>query len=183
MSARSASDASGRSFKVATTFWTLWIAAVTLMVSLTILTSGAFSRARTAARSGSSGTPLFSVEKMAQRTSGLVPSRQTTASATRMSADKAMKRDGRFLEQLGTVDPLTDPVTVKMKEDRVKYWIGVGALPSATVAQIIETQIPGYFSSIEKKRREQIVAARKKRKARAKGPKKEAAPKKKAAKK
>ena len=83
-----------------------------------------------------------------------------------VAADKSMKRDGRFLEQLGTVDPLTDPVTVKMKEDRVKYWISVGAYPSDTVGQLIEKQIPGYFSAIQKKRREQVVAARKKRKAR-----------------
>ena len=98
-----------------------------------------------------------------------------------VAADKSMKRDGRFLEQLGTVDPLTDPVTVKMKEDRVKYWISVGAYPSDTVAQIIEKQIPGYFSAIQKKRRDQIIAARKKRKARAggkKAPKKEASGKK-----
>ncbi len=97
-----------------------------------------------------------------------------------VAADKAMKRDGRYLEQLGTVDPLTDPVTVKLKEDRVKYWIGMGAYPSDTVAQIIEKQIPGYFSAIVKKRREKLAAARKKRKARggAKSSKKGAASKK-----
>ena len=98
-----------------------------------------------------------------------------------VAADKAMRRDGRFLELLGTMNPITSPATVTLKEDRVKYWIGVGAYPSDTVSQIIEKQIPGLLSDLESKRTEKIRSQRAARKARAKangGAKKEAAPKK-----
>ena len=82
-------------------------------------------------------------------------------------ADKEKPRDGRHLELIGTVNPLTDPATVDLKEDRVKYWIGVGAKPSDTVSQVIEKQYPGYLSEIENGRREKIRSQRAKRKARA----------------
>lgn len=88
-----------------------------------------------------------------------------------VAADKQRKRDGRYLELLGTIDPLTEPSTVTLKADRVKYWVGVGAQPSDTVAQIIEKQIPGFLGELETKRRAKIKAARSKRKARAKGKK------------
>lgn len=92
-----------------------------------------------------------------------------------VAADKQQKRDGRYLELLGTLNPLTDPATVTLKEDRVKYWVGMGAQTSDTVAQIIEKQIPGFLGDIDTKKRAKIKAARSKRKARSKG---KAAPKK-----
>lgn len=85
-----------------------------------------------------------------------------------VAADKAMRRDGRFLEQLGTMNPVANPAIVTLKEDRVKYWIGVGAYPSDTVSQIIEKQIPGLLSDLESKRKEKIRSHRAARKARAK---------------
>lgn len=81
--------------------------------------------------------------------------------------DKENPRDGRFLELIGTVNPLTDPATINIKEDRAKYWIEQGALPSDTMADILEKVIPGYFSSIEEKRKERIRSKRAQRKARA----------------
>ncbi len=83
-------------------------------------------------------------------------------------ADKDMPRDGRFLELVGTVNPLTDPHTVNLKEDRIKYWLGVGARPSDTVSNIIEKEIPGHLSELENKRLEKIRSRRAKRKQRAK---------------
>ena len=50
-------------------------------------------------------------------------------------ADREMKRDGRYLELVGTVNPLTEPATVLLKEDRIKHWIEVGARPSQTVSE------------------------------------------------
>ena len=82
-----------------------------------------------------------------------------------VAADKDMPRDGRFLEVLGTMNPLTDPATVELKEDRVKHWVGVGAQPSDTVSQIIEKQIPGYLSEIRSARVKRIQEKRAKRKA------------------
>ena len=81
-------------------------------------------------------------------------------------ADRDMPRDGRFLEQVGIVDPLAKETMVKINEERIKYWIGVGAKPSDTVAQIIEKQIPGYWSGLEEKRLAKIRSTRAARKAR-----------------
>ncbi len=87
-----------------------------------------------------------------------------------------MKRDGRYLELLGTVNPRTDPITVTLKEDRVKYWIGVGAQTSDTMSQIIESKLPGFLGDIVSKRRAKIVAKRKARKAKTGGKKAAAKP-------
>ena len=83
-------------------------------------------------------------------------------------ADRAMKRDARFLEQVGIFNPLTEPATVNILEDRIKHWVALGATPSKTVSEIIEKQIPGYLSDLDKKRTEKIQAKRAKRKAAAK---------------
>jgi len=55
-------------------------------------------------------------------------------------------RDGRFLELVGTYDPLKKPVAVTLKHDRVKEWIEKGAIPSATVKSILKKE--GFFSRI-----------------------------------
>lgn len=83
-------------------------------------------------------------------------------------ADRTKPRDGRFLELVGTVNPLTEPATILLKEDRIKHWIGVGARPSDTVAQVIKKTIPGYLEEIEGGRLKKLRAARAKRKANAK---------------
>lgn len=57
-----------------------------------------------------------------------------------VAAESRSPRDGRFIEQIGFYDPLTDPATVTLKEDRVKYWLGVGAQPSETVQSILQKQ-------------------------------------------
>lgn len=85
-----------------------------------------------------------------------------------VATDSKMPRDGRYLELIGTYDPLTNPATVKLKEARIKYWVGVGAKPSATVATLIEQQIPGYLGEISKAQRAKITALHKKRKERIK---------------
>lgn len=85
-----------------------------------------------------------------------------------VAADSHMKRDGRFLERLGTVDPLQDPPAVKLDEERTKYWLSVGAQASETVASIIKREIPGHLEGIISARKEKIKANRAARKARAK---------------
>ena len=54
-------------------------------------------------------------------------------------ADARAPRDGRFIEQVGYYNPMTEPHTVQIKLDRVDYWLGVGAQPSDTVGRLIET--------------------------------------------
>ena len=51
--------------------------------------------------------------------------------------DKRMPRDGRYIEKLGTYNPLLsndDDKRVQLVEDRIKYWLGQGAKPSERVA-------------------------------------------------
>ena len=47
-------------------------------------------------------------------------------------------RDGRFLEIIGTYDPLQDPVAVTVKEDLLSLWVSKGATPSDTVASLLK---------------------------------------------
>ncbi len=54
-----------------------------------------------------------------------------------VAAPSEAPRDGRFLEVLGTYNPLTDPATVTVKEDRVLYWLGQGAQPTDTVRSLL----------------------------------------------
>lgn len=53
-------------------------------------------------------------------------------------ADSESPRDGKYLEAVGTYDPLQDPVAVSLKEDRIKHWLGQGATPSDTVKSLIK---------------------------------------------
>jgi small subunit ribosomal protein S16 len=55
-------------------------------------------------------------------------------------ADSECPRDGRFLEIVGTYDPIDDSAEVNIKQDRVNYWIGKGATPSDTVKSLLKKQ-------------------------------------------
>ena len=55
-----------------------------------------------------------------------------------VATDKRNPRDGRFIELLGTYDPLQEPPVIRLKAERVDYWLGVGAQPSETVNSIIQ---------------------------------------------
>lgn len=59
-----------------------------------------------------------------------------------VAADSRMARDGRFIEKLGTYDPMLakdDEGRIKMDLDRVKYWLGEGAQPTDRVARFLES--------------------------------------------
>jgi small subunit ribosomal protein S16 len=64
-----------------------------------------------------------------------------------VAADSESPRDGRFLEKLGTYNPLQDPVEVVLNTDRVKYWIDQGATPTDTVRSILKRE--GVFAAAE----------------------------------
>lgn len=51
-------------------------------------------------------------------------------------------RNGRFIEILGTYDPRAKVNPVTLKSDRVKHWLGKGARPSVTVAQLLKKHLP-----------------------------------------
>src|SRR5690606_5839616 len=52
-------------------------------------------------------------------------------------AESSHRRDGRFIELLGTYDPLKEGENYELKLDRAEYWLSVGAQPSETVGSII----------------------------------------------
>lgn len=54
-----------------------------------------------------------------------------------VAADSRFPRDGRFIEQLGYYNPLTDPLTLEVKEERVLYWLQQGAIPTTTVKSLL----------------------------------------------
>ena len=53
-------------------------------------------------------------------------------------ADSRFPRDGRFIEEIGTYDPLTEPATIKIDMERAKYWISNGAQPTDTVRGLLK---------------------------------------------
>ena len=55
-------------------------------------------------------------------------------------ADSRSPRDGRFIEQIGTYNPMTDPAVVAINEERALYWLGVGAQPSDTARGLLKKQ-------------------------------------------
>lgn len=55
-------------------------------------------------------------------------------------AESESPRDGRFLEIVGTYNPLQDPAAVTLKNDRVKYWMDQGALPTDTVKNLLKKE-------------------------------------------
>ena len=53
-------------------------------------------------------------------------------------ADSRSPREGRFIEEIGTYDPNTDPSTFKVDEELAKKWIANGAQPTDVVAKIFK---------------------------------------------
>lgn len=52
-------------------------------------------------------------------------------------ADSRSKRDGRFIEKIGTYNPITNPATIDLNLDRAVHWLMVGAEPSNTARNIL----------------------------------------------
>ena len=69
-------------------------------------------------RGGSKGRPFFNI----------------------VVADKRVRRDGRFIERIGFYNPLAKggEEPLRIAQDRLTYWTGVGAQPSDTVARLIK---------------------------------------------
>ena len=53
-------------------------------------------------------------------------------------ADSRYPRNGRFIEEVGTYNPLTDPATVSIDAEAVKKWISNGAQPTDTVKALLK---------------------------------------------
>jgi len=61
-------------------------------------------------------------------------------------ADVEKPRDGKFIEMVGTYNPLLDPAEVSMKQDRIRYWIDQGAIPTDTVKSLLKKE--GFFANL-----------------------------------
>ncbi|MGD9823685.1 MULTISPECIES: 30S ribosomal protein S16 [Desulfobacter] len=57
-----------------------------------------------------------------------------------VAADIEAPRDGKFLEAVGTYDPMQNPAVITLKQERVQYWLEQGAKPSTTVKSILKKQ-------------------------------------------
>ena len=55
-----------------------------------------------------------------------------------VAADARSPRDGKFLEAVGIYNPLTNPHTIDLKEDRINYWLNNGAQPTNTVNSLLK---------------------------------------------
>lgn len=54
--------------------------------------------------------------------------------------EKTRPRNGRYVEVVGTYNPLKKPAEVKLDAERIKYWLGCGAQPSDTVRSFLRNQ-------------------------------------------
>lgn len=53
-------------------------------------------------------------------------------------ADSESPRDGKFLDIVGTYDPIQDPAAITINNDKLQNWLGKGALPTTTVASLLK---------------------------------------------
>ncbi len=81
-------------------------------------------------------------------------------------SENGTKRDGRFIERVGSYDPMVAPSVVTFNEPRVQRWLSEGAQPTEVVRRLIQKSFPGLIEKREEHQRAKIVASRKKRKQR-----------------
>ena len=55
-------------------------------------------------------------------------------------ADQRSPRDGRVIETVGRYNAQTEPSTIVLDEERIRYWLGQGAQPSDSVKKLLNTQ-------------------------------------------
>ncbi|MDD5772842.1 MAG: 30S ribosomal protein S16 [bacterium] len=54
-----------------------------------------------------------------------------------VAAESTMPLGGKFIEELGHYNPLTNPAEIKLNVERINYWISVGAKPSDTIKNLL----------------------------------------------
>jgi len=57
-----------------------------------------------------------------------------------VASDSRAPRDGRFVEKIGSYNPVTVPATIELNVDRALYWMGVGAQPTDTARTILSAK-------------------------------------------
>ena len=68
-----------------------------------------------------------------------------------VAIDSRQPRDGRVIEELGTYDPMVKNTDerVRLRPDRIKYWMGVGALPSEKVGVLLRKYLAKFEQQAE----------------------------------
>jgi small subunit ribosomal protein S16 len=70
-------------------------------------------------------------------------------------------RDGRFIEQVGYYDPMTEPSTIKIDEEKTLKWLGNGAQPTDSVASLLRrTGIQEKFDTAKAAAKAEVKAAK-----------------------
>lgn len=67
-----------------------------------------------------------------------------------VAADSRMPRDGRYLEIVGTYNPVKEPPVAEFKQERVLDWLGKGAQPTVTVRTLLRRS--GIWKQFEESR-------------------------------
>ena len=57
-----------------------------------------------------------------------------------VAADSRSPRDGRFIETVGTYNPITEPAEININEEKALYWLSNGAIPTDTVKALLSKQ-------------------------------------------
>ena len=55
-------------------------------------------------------------------------------------APEQSPRDGKVIEEVGFYDPVSKPVVLNYKKDRLEYWLGVGAQPTRVVERLLDSE-------------------------------------------
>lgn len=78
-------------------------------------------------------------------------------------ADSRAPRDGAFIETIGIYNPLTDPATVTLDEEKVRAWLAKGAVPSERTQRLLAakglTEMPAFGPPKPKKKQGEAAAA------------------------
>ena len=53
-------------------------------------------------------------------------------------ADSRAPRDGKFIEEIGYYNPMTDPADIRIDEEKAQKWLGTGAQPTDTVKKLFQ---------------------------------------------
>jgi small subunit ribosomal protein S16 len=76
-----------------------------------------------------------------------------------VAADTRARRDGRFLEQVGTYDPASEPPAVALDRERIKHWRDVGAVPSETVRGLLNRFMNAADTAFRPTRKKTVATA------------------------
>ena len=57
-----------------------------------------------------------------------------------VAADSRSPRDGKFIETVGTYNPITEPAEININEEKALYWLSNGAIPTDTVRDLFSSQ-------------------------------------------